>query len=201
MPMIDLLCQKCENRFEKFFHPSQVVDEFPCEAMAEDGTQCSGTAKVFYFAPRRPSWAQRFSPVVIHRDPEGNIRFPGHADAPVPEGFQKVELTDIHQIRKLEREVNHHEDEKSEEFRLAKANHFRQKMKEQRDSISAIVAKMSPRGRRFYEAMREASDARTSKKERGHAPSSNFFIEAFSQDASNREAYRDERTGWRSGGK
>jgi hypothetical protein len=201
MPMYSFLCEKCQGFDEHFFHASELPNSLPCNLpTGEDGGRCDGVAKQTFepsIALRRPSsWAQRFDPVVIHKDAAGNIRFPGSSDSPVPAGFEKVTLTDFHQVRKLEREMNARERSRAHELNDAKNSHFRDVMKQSREAVSHIVERMSPRGRRFYHAMREASDRRMQTREGRSTPESNFFLEAFSMDSSNRDAYRDERNGW-----
>jgi hypothetical protein len=145
----------------------------------------------FYYSSHA---AQCFSPVVVHKDSEGNVRFPGHADAPVPPGFQKVELTDVHQIRKFESEVNKRDRERAEKFHEAKATLLNGQLKENRRVMEELVKNFTPRGRRFYDKMREVSEAKQSSAGRPIDPG--FYIEAFTQDSSNRDGYRDAKNNW-----
>jgi hypothetical protein len=155
--------------------------------------------------------AQRFSPVVIHRDEHGNVRFPGNANAPVPEGFQKVELATIHDVRKFEAEINKQDTIKSEKFREARAKFLDGQLKANREAVDEIIRGgtwqgtdehgrpverrgISPRGMKILEQLRAASRL---KQERGRSQTNpEFFIEAFSKDASNREHHRDASTNW-----
>lgn len=145
-----------------------------------------------------PQDAQGFSPVVIHKDAKGNIRFPGNSNAPVPDGFQRVELTNVREVRKLEREVN--------SFELGRAENNRHKQRavaegermERRAKFKELVQTFSPRGRQFAEAMMTARDRHKTRLDRP-ITDMGFRVDAFSNDSSNREHYRDEATGWKSG--
>src|SRR4051812_19311335 len=99
MPMADYQCEACGFRFEHFFH--RPPDTLVCEA--ED--PCPGTAERMASVPGewQPRSAQAFEPVVVHRDRHGNVRFPGSANAKVPEGFMKVELRTSREVHAFER--------------------------------------------------------------------------------------------------
>ena len=49
--------------------------------------------------------AQRFDPVVVFQDANGNHRVPGRSDVPTPAGYQRVELKTLAEVRRFEREV------------------------------------------------------------------------------------------------
>lgn len=135
--------------------------------------------------------AQRFDPVVIHKDAQGNIRFPAHKDAPLPPGFQRVELTDVYQVRNLEKEVNRGDREKAERFRISRQTLTDGQLKENRRVMDNIVKGFSPRGRKFYDAMRRMSERKQQLGPKQTNPE--FVVDAFSRDASNRDDYYDER--------
>lgn len=141
-----------------------------------------------------PSAAQSFSPVVVHRSADGSIRFPAHADAPVPKGFQKVEMTNLAQIRKFETEVNTRENALLREGRYKEKADIESGRKIMREQFKERVRGFSPRGRAFAERAMEWSDKRGSK--RDVIRDANFHVEAFSFDSSNRDAYQDAGTNW-----
>lgn len=204
MPLFDFEC------------PKGHLTEHYLSAFAET-TPCSDTCPEV--AEYRPSFwyssrvqlAQRFSPVVIHRDVDGNVRYPGHANAPVPEGFQKVELATIHDVRKFEAEINKQDSAKSEKFRAARASFLDGQLEANRRAVDEIIAGgkwegtdeqgriierrgISPRGLKILEQLREASKQKQAQGRSSSNPA--FFVEAFTQNASNREHHRDEATGW-----
>lgn len=140
--------------------------------------------------------AQRFDPVVIHKDANGKIRFPGSSDAPCPPGFQRVELTTVSQVRQLEREVNRKELSNAENNRFAQRAVSQAEAKERREKFREVVQGFSPRGRKFAEAIMTAKDRHKGRLDRP-ITDMGFRVDAFSSDSSNRERYSDSRTGWR----
>lgn len=195
MPLFDYECPKghvTEHYLSKY-SDTCVCDEAGC-------TEVAKYVPTFWYTSVRN--AQGFTPVVIHRDAEGNIRLPAHVDAPMPPGFQKVILSDIHQIRKFEKDMNTVERAKIQDHARNKIRNMDGQLAENRRAMSEIVRKFSPRGRKFYEAMRAASEAKQKQFAARGLPEPNFHVEAFSQDSSNREQYRDQKNDWgRLGGK
>ena len=157
----------------------------------------------------RPSFwynsnAQRFDPVVIHRDQAGNVRYPGRSDAPVPEGFMKVELTDFAQVRKFEREMETQQVATSKGWQATRQKFLDGQLKANREAVAAIreggtwqgaengvlVERrgLSEKGKRFYDRMREASQHRQKQGARAKSPA--FYVEALSNHES-RTKYTD----------
>ena len=143
--------------------------------------------------------ARRFDPIVVHRDAAGNVRFPASTDAPVPEGFQKIEIFDFHHARKLEKEIEQRQTVASEQFRRTRQAFLDGQLKENRRVMDHLSSKFTDRGKNFYAKMREASMAKQAQGPRPISPA--FYIEALTQNSSNREGYSDARTGWQNKGK
>jgi len=183
MPMWDYDCQKCGKVTELYF--TRFVDHPNC---LDCGEPMDYRPAFNYTSETR---AQRFSPVVIHKDAAGNVRFPGRADAPVPEGFQKVELTNIHEVRKFEKDMNSRDREQAEKFRGVRGQFLDGQLAANREAMKELVKRFTPRGRFFYDKMREASEAKQKQGAKDVRPA--FYIDAFSNDASNRESHFDER--------
>jgi hypothetical protein len=210
MPMYDFECP-AGHITEHFLSGFQEKVECGMEFTPDDndGERCYCAEEAEY----RPSFwytsqnARRFDPVVIHRDENGNVRFPAHANAPVPEGFYKVELSDFRQIRALEKEINTKDREKAQEFKEARQKFLDGQLRENRRVMENIInggqewkdrdgvahRGFTNRGRAFYDAMRKASEHHQ-RNVKGANPE--FVVEAFSQNASNREDYRDARNDW-----
>jgi len=208
MPMYDFECPD-GHVTEKYLTFQRLEDSN--DSMICDHEGCTKVAEY------RPSFwynsatnAQRFSPVVIHRDEHGNVRFPGNTNAPVPEGFQKVELATIQQVRALEKEINLRDTVKAGEFHAAREKFLDGQLRENRRAVDEILAGgswqgvedgkiverrgISPRGQKILAQLREASKQ---KQARGRSRvSPEFIVEAFSQDASNREDHRDASSDW-----
>lgn len=186
MPLWDYKCDSCNKTVEKFFN--RFIESPNCE-------DC-GTPMIYEPSYYYSSNAQRFDPVVIHRDSEGNIRFPGSVNSPVPEGFQRIELSTLSEVRRFEREIN-----SSERGKIEKADYNRQRNMDlvvaaNREDVRGVVEKFSPRGRKFYDLMREAADARRAEIRSRGTKGPEFHLEAFSFDSSNRDAYRDSQNEW-----
>lgn len=192
MPMADYLCGTCSIHIEDFFH--HPPDEIPCEAEG-----CTGTAVRTFepqFSMRRPRRdAQRFSPVVIHRDSAGNVRFPGAPDAAVPAGFEKVELRTVAEVRQFERGMDAKERARFESGQAREADFYAERQRRDRAELRVAMQRMTPYGRDFARVAMEENDRKDAGRKTSYDP--NFHVECFSMDSSNREAYRDERTNWR----
>lgn len=137
-------------------------------------------------------FAQGFEPVIVHRDADGNVRLPANRNAPVPEGFERVELTNVNQVRQLEGKMNADSKRQWEQWKERESEHFSELQREGRRELRERMKHMSPMGRMFAEYAMARNDRRS---QPGYEP--NFFVEVFSMDASNREAWRDAETGWR----
>lgn len=205
MPMFDFECPKGHHT-EQFL--SAFVETSSC---TEEGCTEVGEYRPSFWYSSRVQLAQRFSPVVIHRDASGNVRFPGHANAPIPEGFQKVELSTLHDVRKFEAEIGKQDSVKSEQFRASRAEFLDGQLKANREAVDRIVAGgtwegtdeqgriiqrrgMSERGLKILHQLREASKQKQAQGRSNANPA--FYVEAFTQDASNREHHRDQSTEW-----
>lgn len=135
--------------------------------------------------------AQGFNPVVIHKDADGNIRFPGSVDAKVPEGFQRVELTTIQQVRQIEKEWGEKDQKEANQFRASRQFLTDGQLKENRRVMESIVRdRFTPNGRKFYEAMRKVSEEKQRLGPKSTSPAA--YFDAFTNNTSNRESFYDE---------
>jgi hypothetical protein len=143
-------------------------------------------------SPARSVNASLFDPVVIHRDAAGNIRYPANGSAPVPEGYQRVELRTVHEVRKFEAEVNQREHAASDQHLSAREKQFSEKQAANRRELRTAMDGMSNYGRDFArEAIERGNNRRAQTREVG------FHLDVFSNNSSNREVHRDERTQWK----
>lgn len=183
----DYKCEGCEHVFE--FFADTYEETRPCPTC---GQSASWTPS-FNYTSRA---AQPFSPVVVHRDASGAIRYPGSASAPVPPGFERVELTSLSEVRRFEAEVNKRENVEIQKFDYNRRRNIDEQIKANREALADRLREFTPRGRNFYDRARAQAEE---KRERTHskAPSgSNFHVEAFSFDSSNREQHRDASNEW-----
>lgn len=186
MPMYDYEC--AQGHIHELFVKRE---EFQYGVVCPECNQSAIYLPSFYYTSRA---AQRFTPVVVHKDSEGNIRYPGRADAPVPKGFQKVELTDLSQVRRFEAEVNKKDREQAEKFRDVRNKYLDGQLKENRRVMAGLVEKFTPRGRKIYDQMKQVSEEKQRRGAKDVNPG--FYVEAFTQDSSNRQGYRDKANDW-----
>lgn len=185
--MVDFICAKCGAAVEHFYHPSEVPDEILCEIEG-----CEGRARLTLVLKRRRANAQGFSPVLVFRKPDGSYSFPGVNDAPTPDGYRRVELRTVEEVRDFEREVNRREFDIHDRAESGEDAYYSEVQRRNRAELRAAMQHMSPAGRDFaVEAMRRSDERRRPRFDPG------FHLEVFSQDASNREPYRNERSEWR----
>ena len=140
----------------------------------------------------RGTFAAGFDPVVIHRDAQGNIRYPAHVNAPVPEGYQRVELRTTHEVRRFESEVNQRERAKADISLSQRESAFSVAQGQRRRDLRSDMAHMSALGKDFAQvAMDRSNNRRAVPRDVG------FHIDVFSNNSSNREVHRDAKTDWK----
>lgn len=142
----------------------------------------------------RPEWAQRFDPIVIHRSADGKYRFPMAADAPVPEGYQKVELTTRRQVEAIEREVNQRERIQFQEHAHRQREASNEFWRRQNAELRERAKSFSPEGQAAVEYLLE-KQAREDRGLPNYDPG--FHVEIMHNYSSNREGHDDARTGWK----
>jgi hypothetical protein len=142
-----------------------------------------------------PSWnmgnANRLG-IVVHKDPRtGKYRFPPRADAPVPPGFEKVEVDNMGHARRVEREMAEiARKDLSEKVEGRRVVHDAMHANGVRE-LSEMKGGFSNRGRRFADyAIQETTRKQLAKPTRVTAPDVGF--DALNYNKSNREGHRDE---------
>jgi hypothetical protein len=130
--------------------------------------------------PARQRDAAGFDPVVIHVDKEGNVRFPGRANARVPKGYEKRELTSVREIRQFENKMNDRERSKASYLREAEERFYEAEDRQNRSDLLTAMQSMSPLGRAIAQRAIDATNSRSRS-----TADPGFHIEAFSFDSSN----------------
>ena len=179
----DFRCGQCNKVFERTV--SWDTEATPCE--------CGGEASRVFISQREYR-AQAFDPVLIYRDASGHTRFPGRNDGPVPKGYEPIYLRTTSEVRNFERRMNAKERERYFAHKERNEARFSEWTSASRSELRQKMQHMSPRGRDLAEtAMRE--NDRNSGVDNRFDPA--FHLNAFSFDASNREAHydRDSRRG------
>lgn len=181
-----MICKHCGEkllRSEFFLVRTNATVEVKC-------CKCKGIADTWTEAPQER--AQATAPTVIHRNAQGEIRFPGRADAPLPAGFEKVELRTLKERDRFEREQNSRENRKQAEYRENRERMYSQVERQNRSDLRSRMASMSNLGRDFARLAME----RSNNKPRPRFDAG-FFIESSHLNASNRGGECSERTGWK----
>lgn len=159
--------------------------------------QCNKEAQRIWHDTRVERFHQRMAqnpnPVVIHRDKEGNVRFPASADAVVPPGYEKVEMHTLAEIHRFEKEQNTRMRLESEQFSQEEHKQREAMLKERHAELRQDMQRMSPYGRDFARLAMEMSNRRGP---RNSDPG--FHVEIAHYDQRERGDYRDEKTDWKS---
>ncbi len=187
MPYVFFKCDKCQRKHSNW---SDRVQNALCE--------CGGIfvwKRVVYGDPPTRN-AQPFDPVVLFRDPtapEGEYRTPGWNDEATPAGFERVEIRSIREWEQVTKQMSAAGRRKAEEAYY-----------DRREAIGKVKAELHAELRRemqhFDGPMREFAAAALERSEarKGRPmPSGEVVAQALEYDSSNREAWRDERTGWK----
>jgi len=182
MPVYEYSCDK-HGIFALTLPLSKWDDHKPCPKCKKKSEQVL-----------RPTERNRgFAPIVVHVDAEGNYRFPGAADARVPKHCHKVELKTIREIEKFERDVNAKMRKEADDHNSREEMRFAEVQNKNRRDLRTAMERMSPQGRDFAMfAMKQNNMRKRKTSEVG------FHVQILHFDQSNREAYRDDRTGWKS---
>ncbi len=185
---------ECANghKFEKFFteyHDSIKCEE--CPTFEGDGGLITYTPAIHVWSFHYSSaHAKRFDPIHVYKDHEGKIHPCSSSTSPIPEGAQRMVLESVYDVRRVENQMNSQEQEKADKFRSARQTLTDGQLKENRRVMEGLVAKFSPRGKKFYEAMKRVSEARQQQGPRETKPVG--YFDAFSNDQSNRDEYYNE---------
>ncbi len=146
-----------------------------------------------------PSWKVRNAnplKMTVHRDPQtGEYRFPGHRDAPMPSGMERIDIDTAQQARKIEKVVCEREEAKGREAKYREQDHFDRMRRDGEADIRAQMGDFSQAGRAFA----EQAMLRNRKIEADRTPkfTTDVGFDVLSNDRSNRESHADEETGWK----
>ena len=149
--------------------------------------------------PIRECNAQRWDPIVVwasNSDPD-KYSFPGQADEPVPEGYHRVEITNLRQADQFVSRYNDIERHKVEADRDLNHQVFDEQTRRRRDDIAARI-RGNARAEALFRATREYTDRHREEKRSKHRHlDPHFHIQVLSFDAGHRNSYSGPETGWR----
>ena len=193
MPIYEFRCsdESCGDISEKILSMKEYNSEQVCERES-----CGKKSERIYHDTRVERYYQRMAqnpnPVVIHRDKQGNVRYPAHADAPIPLGFEKVEMHTLGEIHKFEKEQNLDMREEHERFAEGEYAHNESLRKERHANLRSLMPGMNSYGKDFARAAMEHS-----MKTGPRNTDPGFHVEIAHYDQRERGEYRDEQTGWK----
>lgn len=176
MVMHDFSCPDC-GIFER------MVDWQTEEVTHECGKQASRV-----FVTRRTYRAQAFDPVLVFKDQSGHYRFPGRNRARIPAGYEPVYLRSSAEVRRFEKSVNANERNRYMQAKERESRFFDPLLSQSRSDLRQKMQRFSPAGRALAETAMRENDRKSSVDYRFDA---GFHLEAFSNDASNRERWND----------
>lgn len=190
MPLFDWLCPS-GHYFEHVLTLSAYRDIIPCQHKNKRGKKCTKKATRQYFTQGQAR-AQRFDPIVVHVDQEGNTRFPGRSDAKMPAGYQRVELRTISEARAFERRYNQRLRDEHEVRDNTRREQFSINQTQNRSELRDAMRHMSSKGKDFAQFAMEMNNRKTRP-----AYDPRGYFEALEFDASNRQPHNDALTGWK----
>jgi hypothetical protein len=171
-------------------------DHPPCPVMVstkkESGgfLQCGETTLQTYTPSRPKDWA--IKPIVIHVGKDGNFRFPGHENARVPKGFNRVELKTLSEIAAFERQMNQKLSSEAARHIENEEKHFQRVRDRERSDLRQKMQSFSERGKAFAQFCIDENNRRRRKKS-----DVGFQVDILNNNSSNREPHRDQETGWK----
>jgi hypothetical protein len=122
--------------------------------------------------------------------------FPGDPNESVPEGYHKLEITNLREADRLVNRVNAIERAKTEFDRALNHQALDEAIKARReDTVARIRGK--PRAEQLYRLAREWADKRRAEKRAKQGREPNFHIQVLSYDSGHRESWSGPETGWR----
>lgn len=144
--------------------------------------------------------AQRFDPIVLHRDPStGEYSVPGRSNDPVPAGYEKVEITNIRQADKIVREMDRRASHDASIKQDMNRQFFDEQRKAHREQVDAEMRRRgldSGRARMLRDKVRAWADKQQEvRRARKGNPNTHFQVFAF--DRSNRMPHSSRETGYR----
>ena len=137
--------------------------------------------------------AQPFDPVVVYRNPDGSYGVPGQSTDPTPAGSERVELRTIRDLERVQREMTMRARAEAVAALSSEQAAMNKVKSGLHAELRAAMRHMDNRARAFAEAALERSESKPERR----PPDGSVSIEVLNKDASNRQGWRDERTGWK----
>lgn len=184
MPTYSFLCEK-HGEFTLTVPVSRHQDHPPCPQ-----NKCARETVQTYTPDRPKNWSIRA--IVVHVGADGQYRLPGHANAKVPKGFNKIELTTLSEITKFERKMNQQLSGEAERHLDNQERHFSAMQSKQRGELRMKMQSMSQFGKDFAQLCMDQNNKRQRK-----PADVGFQVDILNNNNSSRDIFRDKETGWK----
>jgi hypothetical protein len=190
MPTYSFCCP-AHGEFEVTVPVSQHRDNWPCpHTTGHPFYMCMERTEQTYTRSKPKDWA--IKAIVVHVGADGAVRFPGHENARVPKGFNRVELKTLSEIAAFERQINQKLSSEASRHIENEERHFESVRARLRGELRQQMQSMSPFGRAFAQLAIAMNNSRKRKKS-----DVGFQVDILNNDNSSREAYRDKETNWK----
>jgi hypothetical protein len=143
--------------------------------------------------------ARRFDPIVVWQSNSdaSKFSFPGQAGEAVPEGYHKIEISDLRQADQFVSRMNAIERARMEQTRDLNYQALDEQTRQRRADTMARI-RGNPKAEALFRAAREWADQRREAKRLRHRSlDPHFHINVLSFDSGNRNSYSGPETGWR----
>lgn len=143
--------------------------------------------------------ALNFSPIVVWQanDSPEKFSFPGQAHELCPEGYHRVEITNLREADRFVSRMNAIERVKAEATRDLNYQALDEQTKRRREDIAARI-RGNPKMEALFRQAREWTDrTKERKRSRHRSLDPRFHIQVLSYDSGNRNSYSGPETGWR----
>jgi hypothetical protein len=154
------------------------------------------------WCPHQPLYernAQRFDSIVVwasNSDPE-KFSFPGQSNEPVPQGYHRVEITNLREADRFVSRMNAIERAKMEAARDLNYQALDERTKRRREDTWARI-RGNPKAEALFRAAMDWADRRRDEKRSRHRNlDPHFHVNVLSFDSGNRNSYASARTGWK----
>jgi hypothetical protein len=147
----------------------------------------------------RESTARRWDPIIVwasNVEPD-KYSFPGQAEESCPDGYHRVEITNLAEADRFVGRMNDIERRKAEELRDLNYQALDEQTRRRRADTLARIAG-NPRAEALFRQVKEWRDRRQEAKRARHKNlDPRFHIQVLSFDSGNRNSYSGPETGWR----
>ena len=184
MPTYSYECP-VHGEFEITVSISAHRDHWPCFYKG-----CAASTEQTYTPSKPKDWA--IKAIVVHVGADGAVRFPGHENARVPKGFNRVELKTISEIARFEQQMNQKLSSERSKHIENEERHFETVRARLRSDLRQRMQTMSPFGRAFAQFCIDENNRRRRKKS-----DVGFHVDILNNNSSSREPHRDKETGWK----